>query len=118
MQRDLSLKPGLPLKVLQHFEPQEEWVLEPGDMLYLPPHVAHDGIAEGECMTCSISFRAPPAHELSAQFLYHLAKRAGDAARPKAAARYRDPEQPPVDKPAALPVLLTNRIGAIFACID
>ena len=51
-QRDLSLKQGLPLKVLQHFEADEEWVLEPGDMLYLPPHIAHDGVAEGECMTC------------------------------------------------------------------
>ena len=74
-QRDLSLKPGLPLKVLQHFEPEEEWVLEPGDMLYLPPHIAHDGVAEGECMTCSIGFRAPSTHELTGQFLYHLAER-------------------------------------------
>ncbi len=57
-QRDLSLKEGLPLKVLQHFEADEEWVLEPGDMLYLPPHIAHDGVAEGECMTASIGFRA------------------------------------------------------------
>ncbi|MGT2491148.1 JmjC domain-containing protein [Cupriavidus basilensis] len=37
-----------------------EWVLEPGDMLYLPPQYAHDGVAEGECMTYSIGFRAPP----------------------------------------------------------
>ena len=78
-QRDLSLKPGLPLKVLQHFDAEEEWVLEPGDMLYLPPHIAHDGVAEGECMTASIGFRAPSTQELTGQFLYHLAERAGDA---------------------------------------
>lgn len=61
-QKDLTLREDLPLKVLEHFEPTEEWVLEPGDMLYLPPHIAHDGIAEGECMTCSIGFRAPSAN--------------------------------------------------------
>ena len=47
-QRDLSLREGLPLKILSRFEPEEEHVLEPGDMLYLPPEWAHDGIAEGE----------------------------------------------------------------------
>ncbi|WP_250472607.1 cupin domain-containing protein [Caballeronia sp. GAFFF1] len=115
-QRDLSLKPGLPLKVLQHFEPEEEWVLEPGDMLYLPPHIAHDGIAEGECMTCSIGFRAPSARELTAQFLYHLAERAGEESNGgKADARYRDPAQPPVATPGELPALLVERVGAILA---
>jgi 50S ribosomal protein L16 3-hydroxylase len=117
-QRDLSLKPGLPLKVLQHFEAEEEWVLEPGDMLYLPPHIAHDGVAEGECMTCSIGFRAPSAQELTSQFLYHLAERTGDGARAKADARYRDPAQPPVDTPAALPPLLVERVGAILANVS
>ncbi|SAK40219.1 cupin 4 family protein [Caballeronia calidae] len=118
-QRDLSLKPGLPLKVLQHFEPEEEWVLEPGDMLYLPPHIAHDGIAEGECMTASIGFRAPSAHELTAQFLYHLAERADDASdNARANPRYRDPAQEPVSNPAALPGLLIERVGAILANVD
>jgi 50S ribosomal protein L16 3-hydroxylase len=112
-QSDLSLKPGLPLKVLQHFEPREEWLLEPGDMLYLPPHIAHDGIAEGECMTCSIGFRAPSTQELTGQFLYHLAERIGDSAR--ADTRYRDPAQPAVTKPAELPALLIERVGAILA---
>jgi 50S ribosomal protein L16 3-hydroxylase len=112
-QRDLSLRPGLPLKVLQHFEPEEEWVLEPGDMLYLPPHIAHDGIAEGECMTCSIGFRAPSTQELTGQFLYHLAERgeAEDAAREL----YRDPKQPAVVHPAELPAALVERVGAILA---
>lgn len=58
-QKDLSLQPGLPLKILQDFRPDQEHVLEPGDMLYLPPHVAHDGVALGDCMTISIGFRAP-----------------------------------------------------------
>jgi 50S ribosomal protein L16 3-hydroxylase len=116
-QRDLSLKPGLPLKVLQHFEPQEEWLLEPGDMLYLPPHIAHDGVAEGECMTCSIGFRAPSTSELSGQFLYHLAERLSEAdeREGKASALYKDPAQPAVGNPAQLPPLLIERVGAILA---
>ncbi|CAB3643690.1 cupin domain-containing protein [Trinickia soli] len=114
-QRDLTLKPGLPLKVLQHFEPEQEWVLEPGDMLYLPPHIAHDGVAVGECMTCSIGFRAPSANELIGQFLYYLAER-GDVARSEAGARlYRDPHQEAVAHPAALPPALIAELGAILA---
>jgi len=59
-QRDLALREGLPLKILRRFEPEHDYVLEPGDMLYLPPHIAHDGIALGDgCMTISIGFRAP-----------------------------------------------------------
>ncbi|HUH88776.1 MAG TPA: cupin domain-containing protein [Pusillimonas sp.] len=58
-QKDLTLEENLPLKILKHFEAEQEYVLEPGDMLYLPPQVAHDGVAKGECMTISIGFRAP-----------------------------------------------------------
>jgi 50S ribosomal protein L16 3-hydroxylase len=119
-QRDLSLKEGLPLKVLQHFEADEEWVLEPGDMLYLPPHIAHDGVAEGECMTCSIGFRAPSTSELSGQFLYHLAERMerSGVSGAKGEQRYRDPAQPAVSQPAQLPPLLIERVGAILAGIE
>ncbi|CAG4886336.1 cupin domain-containing protein [Paraburkholderia gardini] len=115
-QRDLSLREDLPLKVLQHFEPEEEWVLEPGDMLYLPPHIAHDGVAEGECMTCSIGFRAPSTQELTGQFLYHLAERSdtgGDVRE-----LYRDPKQPAVNHPAQLPVALVERVGSILAKVS
>jgi 50S ribosomal protein L16 3-hydroxylase len=116
-QRDLSLKPGLPLKVLQHFEPTDEWVLEPGDMLYLPPHIAHDGIAEGECMTCSIGFRAPLDGELLGQFLYHAAERA--ALRLDATRRYADPRQEPVSAhPAALPGQLIGHVADLLGLIQ
>jgi 50S ribosomal protein L16 3-hydroxylase len=114
-QRDLTLQPGLPLKVLQHFEPEQEWVLEPGDMLYLPPHIAHDGVAVGECMTCSIGFRAPSANELLGQFLYYLAERS-DMARSAAGERlYRDPRQDATAHPAQLPARLVDELGAILA---
>jgi 50S ribosomal protein L16 3-hydroxylase len=61
---DRSLVPDLDMKILQHFETWQEWLLEPGDMLYLPPGVAHWGIAQGECITWSVGFRAPSAREL------------------------------------------------------
>lgn len=71
-QRDLTLVPGAPLKILQRFTPSEEWILEPGDLLYLPPRYAHDGVALGECVTCSVGFRAPAAQELARTFLAFL----------------------------------------------
>jgi len=55
---------GLDLRVLAEFAPTEDWILEPGDMLYLPPGVPHEGTALDECMTCSVGFRAPSAREL------------------------------------------------------
>ncbi|MGA9855919.1 MAG: cupin domain-containing protein [Gammaproteobacteria bacterium] len=59
-------KPGLELSQVCAFKPQHTWLLKPGDMLYLPPGVAHHGIAEGECMTFSIGFRTPTDGELLA----------------------------------------------------
>lgn len=61
-----------PLRILKNFEPEQEWVLNPGDMLYLPPKYAHNGIAVDDCMTYSIGFRAPSQQELITQFLIHL----------------------------------------------
>ena len=71
-QTDLTLLDGAPLKILRHFKAEEEWVLGPGDMLYLPPHVAHYGVAEDACTTYSIGFRAPTTEELAQGFLMHL----------------------------------------------
>ncbi len=71
-QQQQQLVEGAPLRILQHFESQQEWLLEAGDMLYLPPRYAHWGIAVGDCMTYSIGFRAPSVQELATQFLMHL----------------------------------------------
>jgi len=57
---------------LSNFKVEQEWVLAPGDMLYLPPHYAHNGIAEDDCMTYSIGFRTPAYQELAEQFLVYL----------------------------------------------
>lgn len=74
-QTEHRLVEGAPLKLIADFRPTEEWVLEPGDMLYLPPRYAHEGTALGECTTYSIGFRAPQARELASGFLTWLAER-------------------------------------------
>lgn len=66
---DADLLPGLPLKIIKNFKTESEWVLEPGDMLYLPPNVAHYGVALDDCMTFSIGFRAPSHAELISAYV-------------------------------------------------
>lgn len=66
---DERLVSGAPLKLLAQFAPTESWLLEPGDMLYVPPGWGHEGVADGECMTFSIGFRAPSRHEFLTAFL-------------------------------------------------
>ncbi len=101
-QKDLGLRDDLPLKVLANFEPQQEFILEPGDMLYLPPRYAHDGIAIGECQTYSIGFRAPGRAELGRELLQRIAEDAEE----DEPFLYRDPGQGAVAGPGAIPVAL------------
>lgn len=75
-QADRTLIEDAPLRILKDFRPEQEWVLEAGDMLYLPPRCAHNGIAEDDdCMTYSIGFRTPSWQELAEQFLVYLQDR-------------------------------------------
>lgn len=72
-QQDIQLDEHAPIKVMSNFVAEQMWTLEAGDMLYLPPHVAHDGIAaDDDCMTYSIGFRAPHKQELIHEFLNYL----------------------------------------------
>jgi 50S ribosomal protein L16 3-hydroxylase len=97
-QKDLSLQPDVPLKILSHFEPEEEHLLGPGDMLYLPPRWAHDGVAEGtDCMTVSFGFRAPQRGGLAGELLQRMADASEDETL------YRDPGQSATETPAAIP---------------
>jgi len=97
-QKDLSLEEDVPLKILSNFEPEEEYVLEPGDMLYLPPKWAHDGIADGgECMTYSIGFRVPQRGGLAGEIAQRLADDFEDETL------YRDPKQDATQHPALMP---------------
>ena len=69
------------LKILKTFKPEQSWRLEPGDMLYLPPRVAHYGIARGECMTGSVGFRAPGYRDILQDFLEEALLRTPESRR-------------------------------------
>jgi 50S ribosomal protein L16 3-hydroxylase len=95
-----ALREGVPLKILRRFVPEHDWLLEPGDLLYLPPGWAHDGeAAGGDCMTCSIGFRAPSGGEFARELLGRLA----DEELPEPTATYRDPGQPATAAPGEVP---------------
>lgn len=101
---DATLRPGLPLKILANFAPTEDWLLEPGDMLYLPPGWGHEGVAEGECMTASIGFRAPARGELAREVLGRLLEAEDEAP----VVLYRDPSQPATAEPGRIPAALQD----------
>jgi 50S ribosomal protein L16 3-hydroxylase len=115
-QKSLHLRDDTPLKILADFEPEVEYLLSPGDMLYLPPRYAHDGIAEGECMTCSVGFRAPKQDEVARELLQRLAEQADEAMDDRL---YKDATQPATACPGAIPVALQNFAqGAMRALLD
>ncbi len=100
-QKDLAFVPGLDLRILARFEPEREWTLEAGDMLYLPPGVAHHGVAETECLTWSVGFRAPSDRELVASFLDFLHERL------EPEGQYADPGAPATPHPGEVPATMT-----------
>ena len=110
-QRDLALVPDLPLKILRCFAPTEDAVLGPGDMLYLPPQYAHDGVALDACTTYSIGFRAAAYEEVAQHFL--------DALRDRVAVpgRYADPGLRATRAPARIDPAMTRRIAKALAGI-
>ena len=107
-QADLSLKAGLPVKILRRFTPQLDEVLAPGDMLYLPPSFAHDGVAIDACTTYSIGFRAASHNEIAQAFLDHL--------RDELAldGRYGDPDLKASGEPARIATPMQRRVEAIL----
>ena len=117
------LVPQVPLRLIERFDAQSTWTLEPGDMLYLPPGWAHDGIARGACMTCSIGFRAPSRGELLQAFFGWLADQpaaeldrgsAGSRRGPQApgrSPRYSDPGLAPSVHPARIPPGMAATLG-------
>jgi 50S ribosomal protein L16 3-hydroxylase len=103
-QDDAAFVPGLDLRILARFRPEHEFVLEAGDMLYVPPGVAHWGVAETECLTWSIGFRAPGDEELVAAFLDFLRDRPGPGGR------YADAGEAPARHPGRIPARLVRHI--------
>ncbi len=100
---DASFVDGLPVRILERFEPTEEWVLGPGDMLYVPPRWGHDGVAEDECMTCSIGFRTPMGTELARELLQRVLD---DVEAEPDEPHFRDPPRSATETPARMPAAL------------
>ncbi|HZP85428.1 MAG TPA: cupin domain-containing protein [Burkholderiales bacterium] len=108
---DRTLIEGAPLKLLANFAPEQEWILEPGDMLYLPPGCAHDGVALDACMTYSIGFRAPAWGELATHFLAHLQDEVN------LNGMYADPRLQPTRRSGCIPQNLIRQCNNVLAKI-
>lgn len=111
-QTDLAFVDGLALKILERFVPDEEFILEPGDMLYLPPQYAHEGVALGACMTYSIGFRAPAYQELAQNFLQFMADSID------LPGMYTDSNRLPTDQPACIDTAMLKDISAELSKVE
>jgi 50S ribosomal protein L16 3-hydroxylase len=109
--RRWRLVAGAPLKLIEGFAPEEEYLVEPGDLLYLPPGWGHDGVALDDCITCSVGLRAPQGEELAAAFLDYLHERGLPQAR------YRDPGLRAARHGAELPRAMIAHARATLARI-
>ncbi|TAG50176.1 MAG: cupin domain-containing protein [Betaproteobacteria bacterium] len=106
-QTDLSLQEGVPLKILKKMNSDAQFDLTSGDMLYLPPHVAHDGVAvqeSGFCTTYSIGFRAPTHQEIADTFLQWLTDTT------ELEGRLSDPDLVATDHPAKIPASYVREV--------
>ncbi len=107
-QADTELIPDAPLRILRNFKPEQEWILGPGDMLYLPPRYAHYGIALNNCLTYSIGFRAATHQELATQFLVYLQDRIN------VPGLYADPDLKPQLHPAEISSAMVDKVAAVI----
>jgi 50S ribosomal protein L16 3-hydroxylase len=111
-QTDRSLIPDAPLRILEKFVPEDEWLLESGDMLYLPPNYAHNGVAVGESMTYSIGFRALNHQEIVREFLHHLEDHY------ELEGIYSDPDLMLTKHPAEISSLMIKKVAAVLKKIQ
>ena len=118
---DLELVEGAPLRILKSFKTTKEWLLEAGDMLYLPPHLAHWGIAisdqNTDCMTYSIGFRAPKEQELATEFLGFMQDRLNQD-QIILEGLYQDPELTLQEHPAEISKNMIEKVSGILQKIQ
>jgi len=100
----LEFRDDVELKLLREFTASHDWVLAPGDMLYLPPGVPHNGVAEDACLTFSVGMRAPSAAELLGDFVDTLAADADESLR------YTDADLARPSDPNEIDVYAMNRV--------
>lgn len=107
---ETPLLPHDGLRLLADFQTIEEWILEPGDILYVPPRVAHRGTAIGDdCMTYSIGFRAPSRAELIGAWADDMVLDLSDSDR------YVDPHQAQQDNPGEISAEAITRLQGMIA---
>lgn len=110
-QADDRFRSGLPLRILRRFAPSHEHVFGPGDLLYLPPQWAHDGVALEPCTTYSIGFRAATTQEFATAFLDFLRDEI------ELPGRYADPALRPTAKPARVPATMRRQVHAMLKAL-
>ena len=97
------------LNILADFRERDEWLLEPGDMLYLPPRLAHWGVAEGDdCITYSVGFRAPSHADILGEFCQDIALALGESYR------YSDPGLEPAANPGEISAAAVAQVQSIL----
>jgi 50S ribosomal protein L16 3-hydroxylase len=102
-------RPDTPVKILSEWEPAERWILQPGDLLYIPPRVGHSGIAVGEdCMTCSVGFRAPSHRDILLDFSESVGEELSDVVR------YADPDLMPQVNPGQITLEAVKKVQHIL----
>ncbi|WP_342651215.1 cupin domain-containing protein [Pseudomonas sp. REB1044] len=106
---DSALIEHADLRILANFEQSDEWTLAPGDMLYLPPRLAHYGVAVDDCLTYSVGFRAPSAAEVLTHFTDFLSQFLPDEER------YSDADAQPVSDPHQIQHDALDRLKALLA---
>jgi len=105
---NLSRRDDSDLDVLANFEADQEWLLEPGDMLYLPPGVAHFGVAGPDCMTFSIGLRAPDTPGMISDFSEFVTQQLPEDSR------YQDPDLGPEEAGPRIHPKTIERLRGLF----
>jgi 50S ribosomal protein L16 3-hydroxylase len=108
----IEFRDDVELKLLRRFDPTHDWILESGDMLYLPPGVPHEGTAIGNCMTYSVGMRAPSTAELLIDFAESVAEPLGEEAR------FVDPDLLPTDDSNEITPAAIKRVRAALPWLD
>ena len=102
-------RPDTPVKILTEWEPEQHWILEPGDLLYVPPRVGHRGVAvEDDCMTCSVGFRAPSHRDILLDFPEYIGETLSEEIR------YADPDLALQTNPGQITVEAVNNVQKIL----
>ncbi len=102
-------RPDAPVKILTEWEPEHRWILEPGDLLYVPPRVGHSGMAlGGDCMTCSVGFRAPSHRDM----LLDYSESVGEGLSEEV--RYADPDLVPQANPGQITLEAVKKVQRIL----